>query len=103
MRCTSRVPDAAEIAALALFFFTGVGNASTFQMIPVIMGKEVPRLMPQLTGADRARQIAQIAPPPRPDQSTRDTLPPLCAHTRHGIAHRSGGLALEISQPNSKT
>ncbi len=43
---------------IALFFFTGVGNASTFQMIPVIMGKEVPRLMPQLTGADRARQIA---------------------------------------------
>jgi len=43
---------------MALFFFTGVGNASTFQMIPVIMGKEVPRLMPQLTGADRARQIA---------------------------------------------
>ncbi|MFZ5708700.1 MAG: nitrate/nitrite transporter [Pseudomonadota bacterium] len=43
---------------MALFFFTGVGNASTFQMIPVIMGREVPRLMPQLTGADRARQIA---------------------------------------------
>ena len=43
---------------MALFFFTGVGNASTFQMIPVIMGKEVPRLMPELTGADRARQIA---------------------------------------------
>ena len=39
---------------IALFFFTGVGNASTFQMIPVIMGREVPRLMPQLTGADRA-------------------------------------------------
>ncbi|SEO07223.1 MFS transporter, NNP family, nitrate/nitrite transporter [Gemmobacter aquatilis] len=43
---------------MALFFFTGVGNASTFQMIPVIMGREVPRLMPQLTGADCARQIA---------------------------------------------
>jgi NNP family nitrate/nitrite transporter-like MFS transporter len=43
---------------MALFFFSGVGNASTFQMIPVIMGREVPRLMPQLTGADRARQIA---------------------------------------------
>jgi NNP family nitrate/nitrite transporter-like MFS transporter len=43
---------------MALFFFTGVGNASTFQMIPVIMGREVPRLMPELTGADRARQIA---------------------------------------------
>jgi NNP family nitrate/nitrite transporter-like MFS transporter len=43
---------------MALFFFTGVGNASTFQMIPVIMGREVPRLMPKLTGTDRARQIA---------------------------------------------
>jgi NNP family nitrate/nitrite transporter-like MFS transporter len=43
---------------MALFFFTGVGNASTFQMIPVIMGREVPRLMPHLTGAERARQIA---------------------------------------------
>ncbi|GHC52118.1 nitrate/nitrite transporter [Neogemmobacter tilapiae] len=43
---------------MALFFFTGVGNASTFQMIPVIMGKEVPRLMPQLSGADLARQTA---------------------------------------------
>ena len=43
---------------MALFFFTGVGNASTFQMIPMIMGREVPRLMPQLTGTDRTRQIA---------------------------------------------
>jgi NNP family nitrate/nitrite transporter-like MFS transporter len=43
---------------MALFFFTGVGNASTFQMIPVIMGREVPRLMPQLSAPDRARQIA---------------------------------------------
>ncbi len=33
---------------MALFFLTGVGNASTFQMIPVIMGREVPRLMPEL-------------------------------------------------------
>jgi len=29
---------------MALFFFTGVGNSSTFQMIPVIMGREVARL-----------------------------------------------------------
>jgi MFS transporter, NNP family, nitrate/nitrite transporter len=43
---------------MALFFFTGVGNASTFQMIPVIMGREVPRLMPHLNGVERARQIA---------------------------------------------
>jgi NNP family nitrate/nitrite transporter-like MFS transporter len=41
---------------MALFFFTGVGNSSTFQMIPVIMGREVPRLMPQLGPDARARQ-----------------------------------------------
>lgn len=43
---------------IALFFFTGVGNASTFQMIPAIMGREVPRLMPNLKGAELARQTA---------------------------------------------
>lgn len=43
---------------MALFFFTGVGNASTLQMVPVIMGAEVPRLMPELGTAERARQIA---------------------------------------------
>jgi NNP family nitrate/nitrite transporter-like MFS transporter len=31
---------------IALFFLTGVGNASTFQMIPAIMRKEMGRLMP---------------------------------------------------------
>ena len=31
---------------LVLFFATGVGNASTFQMIPNIMRKEIDRLMP---------------------------------------------------------
>ena len=29
---------------MILFFATGVGNASTFQMIPAIMRKEMPRL-----------------------------------------------------------
>ena len=29
---------------MALFFLTGVGNASTFQMIPSIMKQEIPRL-----------------------------------------------------------
>ena len=43
---------------MALFFLTGVGNASTFQMIPVIMGREVPRLMPHLGLDERKRQIA---------------------------------------------
>ncbi|MFM5894895.1 MAG: nitrate/nitrite transporter [Novosphingobium sp.] len=39
-----------------MFFVTGVGNASTFQMIPVIMRQEVPRLMPELDNAQRTRQ-----------------------------------------------
>jgi len=41
---------------MLLFFFTGVGNASTFQMIPVIMEREVPRLMPGLDAEARKRQ-----------------------------------------------
>jgi NNP family nitrate/nitrite transporter-like MFS transporter len=39
-----------------MFFATGVGNASTFQMIPVIMRQEVPRLMPELSAVERTRQ-----------------------------------------------
>lgn len=39
-----------------MFFVTGVGNASTFQMIPVIMRSEVPRLMPHLNPVERTRQ-----------------------------------------------
>lgn len=41
---------------IAVFFLTGVGNASTFQMIPIIMRQEVPRLMPHLDAAQRTRQ-----------------------------------------------
>ncbi|AUH32077.1 nitrate/nitrite transporter [Paracoccus tegillarcae] len=41
---------------MGLFFFTGVGNASTFQMIPVIMTKETARLAPHLAPDDRRRQ-----------------------------------------------
>ena len=41
---------------MALFFLTGVGNASTFQMIPAIMGKEIPRLMPDLDAQATRRQ-----------------------------------------------
>jgi MFS transporter, NNP family, nitrate/nitrite transporter len=41
---------------MALFFLTGVGNASTFQMIPSIMRQEVPRLMPQLGEAALLKQ-----------------------------------------------
>ena len=34
-----------------LFFWTGVGNASTFQMIPTIVRADMPRLMPRGTPA----------------------------------------------------
>jgi len=42
---------------MALFFLTGVGNASTFQMIPSIMKQEIPRLMPTLEAAQMQRTI----------------------------------------------
>lgn len=38
-----------------LFFWTGVGNASTFQMIPAIMRSDMPRLMPQAEPATRLK------------------------------------------------
>jgi NNP family nitrate/nitrite transporter-like MFS transporter len=41
---------------MALFFLTGVGNASTFQMIPAIMRKDMVRLMPSADEPTRARQ-----------------------------------------------
>ena len=41
---------------LLLFFASGVGNASTFQMIPAIMGKEIGRLMPGASPEERRRQ-----------------------------------------------
>ncbi len=41
---------------MLLFFATGVGNASTFQMIPVIMRLEVGRLMPSLSTVESQRQ-----------------------------------------------
>ncbi len=41
---------------MLLFFATGVGNASTFQMIPVIMRLEVGRLMPSLSVGESRRQ-----------------------------------------------
>ena len=43
-------------AFIFMFFVTGVGNASTFQMIPAIMRQEVPRLMPHLDGDKQMRQ-----------------------------------------------
>ncbi|HXV73963.1 MAG TPA: hypothetical protein VD713_04475, partial [Sphingomonadales bacterium] len=41
---------------MALFFATGVGNASTFQMIPVIFRHETKRLAPGLTEAETRRR-----------------------------------------------
>jgi NNP family nitrate/nitrite transporter-like MFS transporter len=41
---------------MLLFFASGVGNASTFQMIPAIMRKEIPRLEPALSAAEQVRQ-----------------------------------------------
>ena len=43
---------------LVLFFATGVGNASTFQMIPAIMRIEIARLMPSAS-PDTARLQAE--------------------------------------------
>jgi len=48
-------------AFLVLFFATGVGNASTFQMIPVIMAKEIGRLMPTADTETRRRQAEKEA------------------------------------------
>jgi MFS transporter, NNP family, nitrate/nitrite transporter len=41
---------------LLLFLATGIGNASTFQMIPAIMRADMPRLMPAADAATRLRQ-----------------------------------------------
>ncbi len=40
---------------MALFFLTGVGNASTFQMIPSIMKQEITRLMPNANEAEQQK------------------------------------------------
>ena len=40
---------------MLLFFATGIGNASTFQMIPIIMRKEVARIMPDLPANEQLR------------------------------------------------
>jgi NNP family nitrate/nitrite transporter-like MFS transporter len=41
---------------MILFFATGVGNASTFQMIPAIMRQEISRLEPGMNPAEQMRQ-----------------------------------------------
>ena len=42
---------------MALFFLTGVANASTFQMIPSIMKQEIPRLMPNADPAENQKRV----------------------------------------------
>lgn len=42
-----------------LFFATGIGNASTFQMIPAIMSKEMDRLMPKASTEQRLLEAAK--------------------------------------------
>ncbi len=42
---------------MALFFLTGVGNASTFQMIPSIMKQEIPRLIPNADPAVNQKTV----------------------------------------------
>ncbi|WP_339913787.1 MFS transporter [uncultured Brevundimonas sp.] len=39
-----------------LFFWTGVGNASTFQMIPALVRTDMPRLMPEASPGERLKQ-----------------------------------------------
>lgn len=46
---------------LVLFFATGVGNASTFQMIPAISAREMVRLMPDADPEARRRQAEKEA------------------------------------------
>jgi len=40
---------------ILLFFGAGVGNVSTFQMIPAIIRQEILRLIPQLSGTEQSR------------------------------------------------
>ena len=46
---------------LLLFFATGVGNASTFQMIPAICARETERLMPAADAETRRQQTEKEA------------------------------------------
>jgi NNP family nitrate/nitrite transporter-like MFS transporter len=41
---------------MLLFFASGVGNASTFQMVPAIMRKEIARLTPQSSAEQQLKQ-----------------------------------------------
>ena len=52
---TLGVTAAAIALGLWLFFWTGVGNASTFQMIPGLMRLETARLMPNSPAGERLK------------------------------------------------
>ena len=73
---------------MVLFFATGIGNASTFQMIPVIMRSEIARLMPQLTarpsGCARPRRRRR-----RSSASPRRSPPTAPSSSRSPTARRS--------------
>ena len=73
---------------LVLFFATGVGNASTFQMIPNIMRKEIDRLMPQ---ADARRPHPPVGKRIGGDHRLhlRDRGVRRLLHSRRLTAHRS--------------
>ena len=73
---------------MVLFFATGVGNASTFQMIPAIMRKEMPTAD---AGAD-ARPIASGRPTwnrRRSSASPRRSRPTAPSSSRRATAPRS--------------
>ena len=55
--------DFSGFLAMFIFMFavTGIGNASTFQMIPTIMRLEVPRLMPELSPLEATRKAEKEA------------------------------------------
>ena len=59
---------------MVLFFAAGVGNASTFQMIPAIMRKEMDRLMPT-ADRDDARCGRRRRSPRRSSASPRRSRP----------------------------
>ena len=72
---------------LFLFAATGVGNASTFQMIPAIMRKEVARLEPSLTGGPR--QAVGQGELRRSSASPRRSLPMAPSSSPRASAPRS--------------
>ena len=73
---------------LFLFAASGVGNASTFQMIPAIMRKEMARLEPGLTGG-RQRAGSRTRKPRPSSASPRRSPPTAPSSSRRASAPRS--------------